>query len=152
MTLVFAYGPETLQARMYDRVGATDVLGPAILEGYRLVFNKPNHKDKDEGLANLEPKEGESVFGVVYDLKPAQATLLEGFFGGYENRNLRVGILDLENPETRIMKSATVYLARRTKAGLAPSPANLVATRKGMEENGADPRFLESLSAYESKA
>jgi hypothetical protein len=92
------------------------------------------------------------VFGVVYDLKPAQATLLEGFFGGYENRNLRVAILDLENPETRIMKSATVYLARRTKAGLAPSPASLAATRKGMEENGADPRFLEALSEFESKA
>lgn len=151
MTLVFTYGPETLQARMYDRVGVSDLLGPALLEGYRLVFNKPNHKDKDEGLANLEQKEGSTVFGLVYDLKPAQATLLEGFFGGYESRNLRVGILDHENPEARIMKSATVYLARRTKAGLNPSAANLAATKKGMEENGADPRFIEELAAFEAK-
>src|SRR5262245_39103470 len=50
MTLVFTYGPDTLQARMFDRVGPSDFLGTAVLEGFQLVFDKPNMKDKNEGL------------------------------------------------------------------------------------------------------
>jgi hypothetical protein len=149
MTLVFTYGPETLQSRMYDRVGPSDLLGTAVLAGWRLVFNKPNHKNKDEGLANLEADDTASTFGLVYDLKPAQATLLEGFFGGYEARNLRVTLIDPENPDSKIVKTAAVYVARRTQARIKASAANLEITKKGMEENGADPAFIEALKAFE---
>ena len=41
MPLVFTYGPETLQGRMYDRVGASSCLGGALLHDYELVFDKP---------------------------------------------------------------------------------------------------------------
>ena len=41
--------------------------------------------------------------------------------------------------------NATAYLARRTKAGLKPSPEALMLTKRGAEENGAPTTFIESV-------
>src|SRR5205814_794643 len=110
MPLVFLYGPDTLQARIYDRVGSSDVIGGAVLDGYRLEFNKPNMKNKDEGLANLVEEEGRSVFGVVYDLTHKQIELLDGYFGGYGRKGVEIRMCTEENGAKR---SATAWLARR---------------------------------------
>src|SRR5262245_6864709 len=117
MPLVFVYGPDTLQSRIYDRIGSSEVIGGAMLEGYGLEFNKPNMKNKDEGLANLVEEGGRSVFGVVYDLTPKQLETLDGYFGGYTRKNLEVQLLG-EKPESR---NAAVWIARRIKSGLRPS-------------------------------
>ncbi len=144
MPLVFTYGPATVQGRMYDRIGPTDVIGPAILRNRRLAFDKPNMKNRKEGLPNIVEAPGESVFGVVFELKPKQLELLDGFFGGYERKSLPVDIGD--PPVTR---KAITWVARRTGRGLKPSADTIAATRSGMEENGADDAFLKALDGYE---
>jgi hypothetical protein len=145
MPMVFLYGPDTLQARIYDRVGASDVVGGAVLAGYRLEFNKPNMKNKDEGLANLVEDAGRSAFGVIYDLTPKQLEQLDGYFGGYGRKSVEARLVG-EEGGTRV---ATMWIARRTKSGLRPAKAAHEATEKGAKENGAPPEFIEELHKIE---
>ena len=140
------YGPDTLQGRMFDRIGATDCIGGATLDDHELVFNKPNMKNRAEGLPNVAPAEGRSVFGVVFDLKPKQLELLEGFFGGYEQRSLAV---NFGGDEDKVTKRTKVWIARRTKSGLKPSKSSIETTLQGMEENGAADMFKEALKEFE---
>jgi hypothetical protein len=160
MPLVFMYGPDTLQRRMFDRIGPTDVRGPAVLSGYALAFDKPNLKDKREGLPNLQEAEDAEAFGVVFDIPAKQFDMLDGFFGGYEQRRVRPAVLppEPEAPETEGIDgtppqerraptpvTATAWIARRTAKRLRPSAASFEATVEGMEENGAPGRFIEAL-------
>lgn len=156
MPLVFMYGPDSVQGRMFDRVGPSDVRGPALLPGYQLAFDKPNMKNKAEGLPNLaEADEGEA-FGLVFDLADRQVEILDGFFGGYEQRRVRARLLPAreegeENaPSESTPVGTVVWIARRTGRGLKPSHANYEATAAGLEENGAPERFINELKEFEA--
>lgn len=154
MPYVFVYGPDSLQARMYDRLGPCDALGGASVEGYRLAFNKPDMKS-DGGLCNLSKAPGESAFGVLYDLTRKQIEMLEGYYGGYLREEISAKLLPLPEgkelePELASRRpnapvNATAYIARRTKAGLKPSPEALMLTKRGAEENGAPTTFIEGV-------
>jgi hypothetical protein len=146
MPSVFVYGPDSLQARVYDRIGPSEVVGGAILKGFGLEFNKPNMKNKDEGLANIVESSGKSVFGVVYELTPKQLETLDGYFGGYTRKGVEV-TLSGEKAEAR---SVATWLARRTKAGLKPSKSALDQTARGAKENGAPATFIEELKKIEA--
>ena len=144
MPLVFTYGPATLQGRMYDRIGPTDVIGSAVIADMRLAFDKPNMKNREEGLPNIIAAPGASVFGLVFDLKNKQLEMLDGFYGGYEQKSLPVAIGD-----PPVMRKAITWVARRTRPGLKPRNETIELTRAGMEENGADQTFIEALNAFE---
>ena len=144
MPLVFTYGPECLQGRMYDRIGPSNCLGAAILRDYRLVFDKPNMKNKAEGLPNLSKAEGEKVFGLLYDLTPQQLETDDGFDGGDAKERVLVV------PDgVGTSRPAVAWMARRRGKTLKPSAQNIELTVKGMEENGADPAFIEAVKALE---
>ncbi len=145
MALVFTYGPETLQGRMYDRIGPSKCLGSAILQDFELVFDKPNIKNKAEGLANMRPAKGQSIFGLLFDLDPKQIDLYDGFYGGYGQKKVSVV------PEgTETSRPAIAWMGRRTGKGLLPSFAGRGYTIDGMEENGADAAFIEAVRNLEA--
>lgn len=144
MPLVFTYGPETLQGRMYDRVGSSSCLGGALLHDYELVFDKPNVKTKGEGLPNLRPAEGKQVFGVLFELTPQQVETYDGFYGGYGQKKLGVVPVGAETS-----RPVVAWVARRTQVGLKPSALSVQRTVEGMEENEADPAFIEAVKALE---
>lgn len=146
MAHVFLYGPDTLQGRIYDRIGRSDVIGGATLPGFSLVFNKPNMKAREEGLPNLVEAPDRSVFGVVYDLTPRQLETLDGYFGGYTRRDVEVRLIG-RTGETR--KAAT-WFAHRVKPGLKPSKLNLDLTQRGAKENGAPEEFRQELTQIEA--
>jgi hypothetical protein len=146
MPSVFVYGPDSLQARIYDRVGPSEVLGGAMLQNWGLEFNKPNMKNKDEGLANIIEADGRTVFGVVYELTPKQIEMLDGYMGGYSRKAVEVTLVG----ETPSSKSATTYFARRVKAGLHPTKSALEQTFGGAKENGAPDAFVEELKKVEA--
>lgn len=148
MPIVFVYGPDSLQGRMYDKLGPCDVLGGAQLPGYKLSFDKPNMKTEGEGLANLSEAKGEAAFGVLYELSRKQVEMLEGYYGGYNMKDLPVYLVQEDGTEKKM--TAQVLIARRTAGGLKPSRAALEATVKGAEENDAPTAFLESLKALET--
>lgn len=147
MPLVVTYGPDTVQGRIYDRIGPSEMVGTGVIEGYKLVFNKPNMKNKAEGLPNLETSEEDSVFGILYELTPKQFETLDGFFGGYERKVLDVKTKD--HADNEITRPARTWLARRTKKGLKASKNIMDLTRQGLEENEAPETFIEALNGYE---
>lgn len=146
MPLVFVYGPDSLQGRMYDRIGPSSCLGAATLPDHALVFNKPNMKNKKEGLPNLKATPGAQVFGLLFDFKPAQYEQLDGFFGGYERAALQVYAGD---PADGVRRKAQTWQARRTRAGLLPSYAIKEACLAGMVENEAPEPLIEAIRALE---
>ncbi len=145
MPVVFMYGPDTVQGRMFDRVGPTEVLGPAVLPGYALRFDKPNLKNKSEGFPNLHEDGAGEAFGVLFELSAAQVAQLDGFFGGYEQRSVKVQPLG----ETDAPVVAKTWIARRAAGGLQPSAATVSATAHGMRENDAPERFVSKLKEVE---
>lgn len=140
------YGPDARQAKMFDRVGPTEVVGPAIASGYSLAFNKPNMKVKAEGLPNLKPNTDGKAFGMVFELSRRQIEDLSGYFGGYEARDITV-TLEI-GTETR-KETVLAFVARRTRSDLKPTAASIELTRKALEENGAAGSFLEELKTFE---
>ncbi|MGF1509004.1 MAG: gamma-glutamylcyclotransferase family protein [Myxococcota bacterium] len=139
MPRVFTYGPDALQGKMYDRIGPTEFVGGAFLHDYRLVFDKPNLKNAQEGLVNLRESPSDQVFGAVFELSNKQFEMLDGFFGGYEQRDVRVETLDHNTMRVR------TWFARRTRSGLAASPTSLASARLAMTENGAPEEAFKTL-------
>ncbi len=150
------YGPDTLQGRMFDRVGASNVRGPALLSGYQLIFDKPNMKNKREGLPNIHEQDGKDVFGLIFDLSDRQLEILDGFFGGYEQQRIRAQLLppaidseEVTPSDASTSVTALTWVARRTGRNLQPSYANMVATHQGLEQNLAPEEFVSSLKEFE---
>ncbi len=160
MPYVFVYGPDSLQSRIYDRLGPSDAFGGAKLADHALVFDKPPMKG-DRGAANLKAAPGEEVFGVLYELTRKQIEILGGYYGGYVAEDRQVTPLPL--PEGKELEQdlaarrpagavkASVYIARRTRANLTPDPEAVAATLKGAEENGLPAAFVESVRKLGSK-
>jgi gamma-glutamylcyclotransferase (GGCT)/AIG2-like uncharacterized protein YtfP len=140
MPHVFLYGPEMQGAQLFDRVGPSECLGSAILSGYGLVFDKPDMKQPGAGLPNLREELGREAFGAVYNLPKPQLDVLDGFFGGYATRQVEVRLTEGDRP-----MSATIWIARRTRKGLAPSDALLERIRAGLAEQQAPERFVDGL-------
>lgn len=143
MPRVFTYGPDALQGRMYDRVGPTDFVGGALLEGYGLVFDKPNIKAEGVSFANIRARDDGEVFGAVFELSKKQLDLLDGFFGGYAQRDVGVRIFVDGEPGPRMQ--AVTWIARRTNEGLEPAPQTVAWARQALEENAAPARFFAEL-------
>jgi hypothetical protein len=142
MPLVFTYGPDAVVGRMSDRIVGTRFAGTALLLDHRLVFNKPNVKKKGEGLANLEKAEGVKVFGLVFEVPAQHMDLLDGFFGGYGRKSVKVSMKGEE-------MDVETWIARRTAPRLKPSKHSIAETRRGMEENAAPRTFIEELERIE---
>jgi hypothetical protein len=151
MPLVFVYGPDSLQARMFDRVGACDVVASAVAPGFALAFDKPSFRG-DVGLANLVRRDGERAFGMLYELTRAQIERLEGYYGGYGRDDLDVEVLTLAEGATAPRQpKATAFLARRTRGGLPPSPDALADSLRGAIENEAPEAVVHALEALGAK-
>jgi hypothetical protein len=145
MPNVFLYGPDTFRKRTFDRIGPCTVLGPARTEDYALSFNKPNMKDQNEGFANLVEASGETLYGVVFELEDKQAETLDGYFGGYQKKTIKVHLR-----KTNEITEASTYIARRIKPGLKPSAAMLTAAVQGAEENGLPKDFVEKIKGFQA--
>jgi len=128
-------------------VGPTDFLGGAVLSGFRLEFDKPNIKAPGEGFANLEPDPDSEVFGGLFELSKKQLELLDGFFGGYAQRDVSVQVV--HDGERGMRVQAVTWVARRTRSGLVPSEQTVEWARRALDENGApdehEGRLLEAV-------
>ena len=87
---IFAYGSNLYLSRMTDRVPSSRVVGCARLAGYRLCFHKRSHVD-GSGKANVLAGGAEDcVWGVVYEIAPADLPALDRCEGGYARREIEV--------------------------------------------------------------
>ena len=66
-TLYFAYGSNINLQQMAVRCPAAQVVEPAVLEGYELLFRG---NGSSFGVATIAPKEGSQVQGLLWKLTP----------------------------------------------------------------------------------
>lgn len=77
----FAYGSNIDPKRMTDRGIIFSSRVPAILRGYKLIFNKRSKADPHEGYANIIEKENEAVEGALYEISESALDILDKFEG-----------------------------------------------------------------------
>ena len=104
----------------------------AILDGWRLKFNKVASRNPQEGYANIEKDEGSVVEGILYTIKDSDIEKLdkyEGYPDHYKRLRVRVKLDNGEKVET------ITYVAKcdKVREGLKPSREYLNHLLKGCD-------------------
>ena len=104
----------------------------AILEGWRLEFNKVASRNPKEGYANIVKDEEHIIEGIIYTIQDSDIKKLdkyEGYPNHYERLTVRVRLDDGEEVE------AIAYVAKsdKVKKGLKPSKEYLNHILKGCD-------------------
>ena len=76
--LYFAYGANINLNQMDVRCPDARVVGPAVLEGYELLFRG---NSRGCGVATIAPKEGAAVHGLLWSITPRCEQSLDGYEG-----------------------------------------------------------------------
>ena len=71
--LYFAYGSNINLEQMAVRCPAAQVVGPAVLDGYELLFRGNR---RGAGVATIEPLPGSQVHGLLWKLTDRKSTRL----------------------------------------------------------------------------
>lgn len=85
----FAYGSNLHPERLLQRVPSARVIGPALIEGYRLVFNKRGADNSGKCNVMLASAD-DRVHGALFDIDARQKSALDRAEGGYDVHQLRV--------------------------------------------------------------
>jgi len=128
----FAYGSNMDPDRMRERGVNFLKREHAILEGWRLEFNKVSSRNPDEGYANIVKDENSVVEGILYEINDSDLKILdryEGYPNHYERIKVVVRMANGENVE------AVTYIAKpdKVKDGLKPSREYLNHLLKGCD-------------------
>lgn len=78
--LIFAFGSNLSREQMLKRCPGATVVGPAMLDNYRLAFGSYSHSWRG-GVATVVPAKGHKVRGVIYHLDDREVVRLDGFEG-----------------------------------------------------------------------
>ena len=128
----FAYGSNMDPERMKERRINFSKREHAILEGWRLNFNKIASQNPNEGYANIEVDDGNVVEGVLYTIQDADIEKLNRYEGcpkHYIKLKVRVKLDSSEEEE------AITYVANpdKVREGLKPSKDYLNHLLKGCD-------------------
>ncbi len=107
MIVYFAYGANMNTAAMRHRCPGAQAVGPAVLEGFRFFVGR-------EGWGSVEPRAGDSVHGVLWQLTLRDLAVLHAF------ELLHKGLYDIRRvPVLRGGRRvpALIYLLRRRTPG-----------------------------------
>ena len=77
-TLYFAYGSNINLDQMAYRCPDARVIGPVVLEGYRLAFRG---NASGNGVATVVPHKGGKVHGLLWEITPACEQTLDRYEG-----------------------------------------------------------------------
>lgn len=91
--LYFAYGSNLSTRQMAQRCADAAPVGVAVLRGHRLAFTRFSPA-WGGGVADAVVAEGDSVWGLLYELTPEDLAALDGHEGGYERVRALVETLD----------------------------------------------------------
>ena len=89
--LYFAYGSNINLQQMGYRCPGAEIFGPAVLEGYDLVFRGGSRRGS--GVATVIPKEGSQGYGLLWQITSGNEKSLdiyEGYPSLYEKETLTV--------------------------------------------------------------
>ena len=136
----FAYGSNMPRARLVERVGEVELLGPARLDAHRLHFHKRGRDGS--GKCDVAPAD-DVVHGALFLLEPAQLQRLHDFEGaGYEC--VCVGVrLGSDVLEARTYRALPAHV----DPGLLPFDWYLDLVRAGAEQLGLPARYRSQLAS-----
>lgn len=132
--LYFAYGSNMDEGQMRARVPGAVFVSTAVLPGHEFLFSGWSHT-WGGSVANVRPKKGKSVFGIVYALPPDGIERLDRFEGypvSYQRKRAKV-TLSKNGRKVR----AVLYYKRRAKAEGPPSPAYVAQLTRALRRHGA---------------
>ena len=136
--LYFAYGSNINLEQMAYRCPDAEVVGPVTLAGYELTFRG---RTDGSGVANIEPKDGASVPGLLWRITPKCEQALnryEGYPRLYVQQD--VTVRDADGREYSVMAYVITDLFREPSL---PSPFYFQGIRDGYAQNGMDEKPLE---------
>lgn len=144
----FAYGSNMLTRRIRapERAPSAATLGTGYLEGRRLTFDKRGQDGSGKCDAEPTGNEADRVYGVLYEISPADKRALdaaEGLGRGYEER-----IVDVVTEDGIV--SAVTYVARQKGASLRPYHWYKAIAVAGAVEHGLPGDYVERLTLVES--
>ena len=117
--IYFAYGSNMDVNQLKRRVGeGIEILGPAVLKNHTLKFNKIS--PRRGGCANVEPAEGEEVWGILYSLSEEQIEILDEYEGApHHYRRVKVKV---QTEKGEVIEALTYVACEGFKReGLRPS-------------------------------
>jgi len=128
----FAYGSNMDPNRMKERGINFSKREHAILEGWKLEFNKVSFKNPKEGYANIVMNENSVVEGVLYEIPDSDLKTLDRY-EGYPSHYGRIKIIVIMNNGEKV--EAVTYVAKpdKVKDGLKPSREYLSHLLKGCD-------------------
>ena len=135
--LYFAYGSNINLEQMAYRCPNANVVGPATLEGYELTFRG---RTDGSGVANIEPKQGAAVHGLLWRITPECEAALDRYEGAprlYVQQDVTVH--DNSGREYTVMAYVMTDLFREPAM---PSPFYFDGIRDGFRQNGMDEKPL----------
>ncbi len=81
MSLYFSYGSNMSESRMIKRGLIPTTKEVAFLDNYEFIINKRSYKNPKIGYANIIPKNGSVVEGILYEVKDDEIQKLDKFEG-----------------------------------------------------------------------
>ncbi|MEM2057119.1 MAG: gamma-glutamylcyclotransferase family protein [Thermoproteota archaeon] len=147
MTWYFAYGSYMNPDRMKERGVRFYKRIHAVLEGYRLEFNKLSSRNPMEGYANIIPNMSEKVEGILYEIEEEGLKMLDRC-EGYPQHYCRMKVTVKLDDGREIV--AVTYIARPEKCriGLKPTKEYLNHLLKGADLLSEE--YYEKLSKVET--
>ena len=136
----FAYGSNLDQDAMKRRIKYWHDLKPAILRGFKLVFDHYS-SSWGGGVADVVESEGDIVYGGAYLLDESQLQTLDRYEGVphiYNRRKVRV---EVEGREVE----AFVYVVSNPRKHIAPSPEYLSRIIRGLKKLGYGDEVIEKV-------
>ena len=145
--MYFAYGSNMNPKRMQERGIKFSRREDAILEGWRLEFNKVASRNPKEGYANIEPDKETVVEGILYEIQNSDLEKLdirEGYPRHYNREKVKVKLDNGEEIET------ITYIAQLDKVrdGLKPSKRYLNHLLRGCDLLSKE--YCEKLGRWET--
>lgn len=142
----FAYASNMNRRQMEERLhraGLRWMIGR--LDGYRVRFNKKSDVD-ESGKANVVPADGETVWGVLYDLSEQEIEYLGSFEHGYRQKTVEVS-----SPGCNERLSARTFIADPAGPDLVPAAAYLRVIVEGARQHGLPADYCERLANLKTK-
>lgn len=141
--LYFAYGSNMSSARLLARVPGCEVRGAARLTDWRLDFDKPSRDGSAK--ANVAPRVGHLVWGVLWALPDSGWSYLDGFEPGYERIRCEV----VSGSDERV--GVQLYTYRGAPGGHPPFDWYLAHLIDGAVEHDLPGQWIESLRAWPTR-
>jgi AIG2-like family len=138
----FAYGARMSTEQMHgDTPGAT-LIGPARLEGYRLVFNVPS-RSWGGGAANAVPAVGGHLWGVLWEIDDGALERYNSFRG--DERLQHILEVEVQGPDGPV--KATTFAVDSPERFVAPSDRYLGMLRAVAQAQGLPEEAIADLDA-----